>query len=94
MVEDEDGVLGKLKADLTDPAMRAYLVKRSLADSKATQETVEAFPDVMTHEQAAKYLQLSPNTLYNKRDVPRLKGNRYRKEALDRYLEGKVKKGV
>ena len=89
VVKDTDGVFRKLKSDLTDTTMRDYLVKRSLADSGAKAEEAEQVADVMTHAQAAHYLQLSPKTLYNNRAIPRLKHNRYRKEDLDRYLQGK-----
>ena len=89
VVLDDEGFHRKLKENLTDTALRAYLTKMSLTDSGLTGEALERVPEVITHAEAARYLRLSPNTLYNKREIPRLTGNKYRKEDLDRYLEGR-----
>ncbi len=89
LVKDDEDYLAKLARDIKDGAFRKYIVKKSLADSKMTQELAEKMPEVMTHEQAAKYLQLSKKTLYNNRDIPRLKHNRYSKLDLDKYLAKK-----
>ena len=59
LVPDDEGFFRKLKANLTDTAFRAYLVQRSLVDSKVTLERVERVPEVMTTEEAARYLGIS-----------------------------------
>ena len=89
LVKDDENYLANLASDIKDVSLRDYIVKKSLADSKLTHELVEKIPDVMTHKQAAKYLQLSIKTLYNNRDIPRLKHNRYSKLDLDKYLAKK-----
>ncbi len=89
VIKDDDGFYRDLKADLTDVSMREYVVRHSLADIDAVREPIEANPGIMNHKQAADYLNLSPATLYNIKEIPRLKHNRYRKDDLDSYMEGK-----
>ena len=85
LIKDDDSFHRKLKANLADIPFREYLVRRTLADVDMEKVT----PEIMSHSEAATYLKISPKTLYNKRDVPRLKGNLYGKSELDMYLKRK-----
>ena len=96
LVKDDDGILGKLKADLKDPHMRGYLVKRSLADSEVSMAKLDEPPKIMKHNEAAKYLRLASQTLYNKvaaGEIPRRPGNVYLKEDLDAYIRKPKSRG-
>lgn len=86
VVKDDDHFSDKLRNDPSDAPMRAYLVHRSIAAIEDLAAQVESFPEIMSHEQAARYIGVAKGTLYNLRDVPRLKHNRYSKQALDEYL--------
>ncbi len=89
VVPDDEGFFRKLKANLTDTAFRAYIVQRSLADTKVTLERVDRVPDVMTTEEAARYLGISKWTLYKKAgsgEIPRTRHKKFLKTDLDIYL--------
>ena len=89
VVKDEDGFYQKLKSDPADMALRNYVKNESLADSRNYKRQEDTFPEIMTHNQAAKFLGIKSGTLYNNREVPRLKGNRYSKDSLLKYLNNK-----
>ena len=94
MIKDDDGFLGKLRADLKDTNMRSYLVKKSLADSDPSTTKIDNIQDVMKHKEAAAYLRMASQTLYNKvstGEITRRSGKVYLKEDLDTYLR-KTKK--
>ena len=48
--------------------------------------------DIINHRQAAKRIGVAPSTLYNMKDVPRLRHNKYSRVDLDRYMATKPKK--
>ena len=86
LIRDDDGFLGKLRADLRDTNMRSYLVTRSLADSEKLSIDEVEFPGIMTAEEAAQYLRISKSTLYKNTEIPRTKNKKFRKVDLDKYL--------
>ncbi len=92
LVKDTENYFSQIRSGIKDIAMRDYVKRLSLANSDSKQEKVEEFPEVMSHAQAAKFLGISKGTLYNNREVPRMKGNRYSKNALLKYLTNKGRK--
>ena len=77
VVPDKEGLFRQLKENKKDLPFQDYLVRLSKVMPLELADRSARFPEVMTNEQAAEYLQLSPNTLYNIRDKPRLRHNRY-----------------
>jgi excisionase family DNA binding protein len=95
LVRDKDGFFSKLRANLKDPSLRAYLVQRSLANSKVTVEVTNRQPDLMNTREAADYLRISPSTLYKKAqsgEIRRTRNKKFRREELDRYLREEKKR--
>ena len=89
VIKDVDGFFHELESDLTDNAMRAYIVRHTLIESSQDLKYPKKLADILNHDQAAKYLNLSPKTLYNIKEITRLKHNKYRKIDLDNYMDGK-----
>ena len=89
VVDDQDHHFSKLKANLTDTALRDYFVKRTLADSKAAGATIEQFPDYLTAEEAWEYLRIGRTKFFQLiklGDIKKGPNNRYAKAELDRYF--------
>ncbi len=96
VIPDDDGFLDKLKVNLTDTAMRAYLMQKSLADSVVTLEQIERVPDVMTTEEAARYLGISTSKLYKMAqsgEIPRTRHRKYIKKDLDAFKKTSYRRG-
>ncbi len=91
MVKDDDRYFTKLKSNLKDIPFRAYIVQRSLADSKVTMAEIAKPPDLMDTKTAAKYLGVSTSKVYKLAEsgvIPRTPNKRYRRVDLDTYLAG------
>jgi hypothetical protein len=90
VIPDKDNFLAKLKADLTDTAMRDYLAGRSLANSKVAKDAVENVPDYLTAEEAWTYLKIGRTRFFQLVSMKKIKrgpNQRYSKKDLDRYFE-------
>ncbi|MBU1936420.1 helix-turn-helix domain-containing protein [bacterium] len=95
LVRDKDGFFSKLNSNLKDPNLRAYLVQRSLADSKTTDKAIKSTPDLMNTREAADYLRMAPSTLYKKSqsgEIHRTRNKKFHRDELDRYLRGDKKR--
>jgi len=92
VIKDDENFLAKLKSSLDDVPMREFLVQRSLAGSKVTEEHVSKIPDRMGHIQAAEYIGVRPKTLYKMVEDGRIpvrksgRKNQYLKADLEAYL--------
>jgi len=83
-VPDKEDFCKKLKANKTDIPMREYLARMYRVDASANPLVVKQWPDVMSLEVAADYLDISESTIH------RL----IAKGALKRTPHGKFTKGV
>lgn len=96
LVDDEEGVYSKIKADPTDPIWRQYFVRRALIQlDSSTPLPPKEYPEYMTARQAADYLQVEEKTIRNwtsqgKIPASRIGGTvRYSKAALDELMAPK-----
>ena len=98
VVKDTRDIYSKLKANSEDLELRHYYLKSCLAKTIEPEEYAERVPDLMNMNEAAKYLGISINTLYNwvsdeKIAVTKVGGkNKFRKAELDQYIENQTKK--
>lgn len=103
LVKDNEDVYGQLRANPTDLIWRQYFIKRAITPidqifnpphPQKKQEVKKEKP-ILTAKEAAEYLRMNPKTLQNyasEGKIEKLKGGKYRKEALDKYLEVAPKK--
>jgi len=91
IADDKDGVYSKIKTHSDDLEYRQYFLKEAMRKpgvGKLQKPKVE-YPDLMTAEQVAEYLQISPKTVRNKTSSGEIKSHliggvrRYKKEELD-----------
>ena len=88
---DKEGIAKKIKAHSDDLEYRQYFLKESLRKPGVgrLQKPKVEYPDLMTAEQVAEYLQISPKTVRNKTSSGEIKSHliggvrRYKKEELD-----------
>jgi excisionase family DNA binding protein len=95
VVDDARGVCTKIRANLDDIELRDYYLKQCLAN-QATQAAFEdKIPELMTQDEAADYLGISPKTLYNwvssmKIPVTKIGGlNKFRRKDLDLWVDNR-----
>lgn len=94
MVKDDENFFSKLKSNLTNMPLRAYIVQETLLDRMGIPNAV-VVPDVMTTAEAADYLSLSKSKVYKLAQSGSLKRTpqkRYRKSDLDDYMRSQPKK--
>lgn len=94
MVKDEENFFSKLRKDLTDVPMRAYIAQETLLNRKEISKAVSV-PDVLTTAEAADYLSLSTSKVYKlaqSGDLKRTPQKRFRKSDLDAYMQSRQKK--
>ncbi|MBK8130669.1 MAG: helix-turn-helix domain-containing protein [bacterium] len=94
IVKDRENLFSKLRKDLTDLPMRAYIVQGTLLDRKGIPSAIVA-PDVMTTAEAADYLSLSTSKVYKLAQsgiLIRTPQKRFRKSDLDHYMRSQPKK--
>lgn len=94
-LEKDSQVYSKIKSDLTDIHWRQYFIRVALNKEDIAERK---FPDNMTAEQVADYLQYNVKTIRNwtsEEKIPfvKLGGSvRYPKERIDNWLKSKEKK--
>jgi excisionase family DNA binding protein len=89
MLKDNEGMHSRLKANLRDIPYRAYVVQRSLASVNQISDALDKPKDVMSTNEAAKYLGISASTLYKiagSGKVPRTPQKKFLRADLDAYL--------
>lgn len=97
VAQDTRGIYSIIKANTDDLELRHYYLKASFARAVAPGESAPV-PDLMGLDEAANFLGISVNTLYNwindeKIQVTKVgRLNKFRKEDLDRYLENQTRK--
>jgi excisionase family DNA binding protein len=93
--EDKANIYSKIKSNPDDLEYRQYFIRKALkkADLHDLDEPKTAFPEIMTAEQVALYLQLKLSTVRNKtssRELPSVKiagSTRYKKSDIDAMLK-------
>ncbi len=93
--QDTDNIYSKIKANPEDLEYRQYFIRRALKKPGYSKfdEPQFVYPDIMTAEQVAQYLQLSLSTVRNKtstRELPSVKiagSTRYRKADIDGIIK-------
>lgn len=89
--DDTEGIIDKIRAAGDDLEMRQYYVRQVLKKPGIvkTEKPSKEYPDIMTAEQVAEYLQLSIKTVRNKTSSGEIKSyliggvKRYKKEDFD-----------
>ena len=97
LAPDSENEFDLIKSNLSDLEWRQYFLRKSLLNTQSISKPQKAIPDIMTADQLADYLQVSPKSIRNwtsKGDIPvaKIKGTaRYVKEEIDSFLEtGKI----
>ncbi len=91
-IEDTDNIYLKIKNDPVNLELRQYFLYKSMGKIESEEEK-QKYPDIMTTEQVANYLQISKKTIDNWRSegiIPfiKLKGAvRYRKTDIDKWVD-------
>ena len=85
IVDDKENLYSKIKSHSNDLEYRQYYLKQALKKPgvSATPQPKVEYPDLMTAEQVAEYLQISLQTVYNKTSPGELKS--YMVAGLRRY---------
>ncbi len=89
LIVDSDGFFQKLKFDLTDLAMRDYIVRRSLANTQESADIVSRIPDLMDSKEAAKHYTFSKSWFDKQRAaryIPVTKQKKMRREDIEAFL--------
>jgi len=95
--DDAENIYSKIKTNPDDLEYRQYFIRKTLkkADYSKLDEPKATFPEIMTAEQVASYLQLSISTVRNKtssRELPSIKvagSTRYLKSVIDGLFKKK-----
>jgi hypothetical protein len=90
---DTDGFRKRLVDNLEDSAYREYLTSLYRIDLTTGEAPRVAIRQVMNHAEASDYLRMEQKTLYDHPEIPRLRGNKYRKSDLDAWLNSTGKSG-
>ena len=95
--EDKENIYSKIKSNQEDLEYRQYFIRKALkkTGSSNLDEPKTTYPEIMTAEQVAQYLQLSLSTVRNKtssRELPSIKiagSTRYKKSDIDALLKSR-----
>ena len=95
IADDTENIFSKIKSNPDDLEYRQYFIRKALKKPtfRNLDEPQANFPEIMTAEQVALYLQLSLSTIRNKtstRELPSVKiagSTRYRKSDIDGILK-------
>ena len=95
--EDKENIYSKIKSNQEDLEYRQYFIRKALkkTGSSNLDEPKTTYPEIMTAEQVAQYLQLSLSTVRNKtssRELPSVKiagSTRYKKSDIDALLKSR-----
>jgi excisionase family DNA binding protein len=97
LVDDTRCISSKIQANLTDIELRSYFMKQCMAKSSGPMTYEEKAPSLMIHNEASKYLGVSPKTLYNWVSSGKIKVtkagkiNKFRRKDLEEWLEEHIK---
>ncbi|MDZ7796951.1 MAG: helix-turn-helix domain-containing protein [Candidatus Marinimicrobia bacterium] len=75
--DDYEGIITKIRAHADDLEYRQFFLKKALKKSGVSpvKEPRVEYPDLMTAEQVAEYLQISPKTVRNKTSSGEIKSH-------------------
>ncbi len=98
IIEDQNNIYNKLKADPTDPIWRQYFVRQALNEISLDDLPKAQIRDLMTASQVADYLQVELKTINNwtsEGKIPFKKAGRlprYNKTEIDVWMDSKNRK--
>lgn len=93
VIDDRKGVYIKIKSSMDDLQLRNYYLRGCLSGKETKVTDDYNIPNLLGHDEAAKYLRISSKTLYNwvsseKIMVTKVGGtNKFRKTDLDNWLQ-------
>jgi hypothetical protein len=89
VIKDDDGFYQKLNFDLTDMAMRNFIVRKSLANFDESLDVSENIPDLMDAREAARHYWPSKSWFEKKRasrEIPVTKHRKMKREDIESLL--------